>query len=52
MRTVKEIREELSFFEGYLAGMNDDLRLCEKEVEAKIQTLEFVLEESEAENEN
>ena len=51
MRTVKEIREELSFFEGYLAGMNDDLYLCEKEVEAKIQTLEFVLEECEVENE-
>ena len=50
MRTVKEIREELSFFEGYLAGMNDDLCLCEKEVEAKIQTLEFVLEECEVEN--
>ena len=50
MRTEEEIREELSFFEGYLAGMNDDWSLDEKEVKAKIQALEFVLEESEANN--
>ena len=50
MRTEEEIKTELSFYEGYLAGMNDDLDLCEKEVEAKIQTLEFVLEESEADD--
>ena len=52
MRTEEEIKTELSFFEGYLAGMNYYLSLDEKEVEAKIQTLEFILEESEAEDEN
>lgn len=51
MRTEEEIREELSFYEGYLAGMKDDWSLDEKEVKAKIQTLEFVLEESEASDE-
>lgn len=51
MRTEEEIKAELSFYEGYLAGMNDDWSLDEKEVKAKIQTLEFVLEESEASNE-
>lgn len=52
MRTEEEIKEELSFFEGYLAGMNDDWSLDEKEVKAKIETLKFVLEGSEGSNAN
>lgn len=50
MRTEGEIKEELSFYEGYLAGMNDDWSLEEKEVKAKIEILNFVLEKSEATN--
>ena len=32
MKTEEEIKVELSFYEGYLAGMNDDWSLDEKKL--------------------